>query len=437
MRTFSKTALISASAAGFLCLGCFFASPEAGNGAYTPGATCGARAHDKKPKAEVKPEFPPAPPGELDRAKLASAVWTMGGSFQTPILPKSGDLEDVTIFGRSEATEKQMVDFILRRNPTPDISCTVEEIVSYYYEEAGREGIRADIALCQACKETGFFKYGGDVTADQNNYCGLGATGNHEPGARFETARLGVRAHIQHLMVYTTTRRPETEVIDPRYELVIEKRPDIHGIVKTWTGLNGKWAVPGTYYGQDILNLWRQAKVPDGSPTSLLNASEAVRRAPDDPNAYIRRAVARFYAGETERAVLDYDKAIELSPSAEAYLDRAICYEALHDLAKAEADYTAAIALDPMMPQPWYNRGNLYLLADRYKDAIADFERELALNPQSADARVGIGIAHAKLGDYEAAWKDFFIVTDEIHDNNEAALANQKIMMDAVKGKKK
>ena len=185
MRTFSKTALISASAAGFLCLGCFFASPEAGNGAYTPGATCGARAHDKKPKAEVKPEFPSAPPGELDRAKLASAVWTMGGSFQTPILPKSGDLEDVTIFGRSEATEKQMVDFILRRNPTPDISCTVEEIVSYYYEEAGREGIRADIALCQACKETGFFKYGGDVTADQNNYCGLGATGNHEPGVDF------------------------------------------------------------------------------------------------------------------------------------------------------------------------------------------------------------------------------------------------------------
>ena len=123
--------------------------------------------------------------------------------------------------------------------------------------------------------------------------------------------------------------------------------------------------------------------------------------------------------------------------SAEAYLDRAICYEALHDLAKADADYTAAIALDPMLPQPWYNRGNLYLLADRYKDAIADFEQELALNPQSADARVGIGIAHAKMGDYEAAWKDFFIVTDEIHDNNEAALANQKIMMDAVQGKKK
>ena len=108
MRTFSKTALISASAAGFLCLGCFFASPEAGNGAYTSGATCGARAHDKKQKAEVKPEFPPAPPGELNGAKLASAVWTMGATFSTPVLPKSGDLEDVTIFGRSEATEKQM-----------------------------------------------------------------------------------------------------------------------------------------------------------------------------------------------------------------------------------------------------------------------------------------------------------------------------------------
>ncbi len=437
MKTFAKTALVSASAVGFLCLGCFFASPNADAPASAPGATCNARAHDKKEK-EKPVEFPPAPPGALDKAKLEAAAWTMGAPYSTPVLPKGGDLEDVTIFGRAEATEKQMVDFILRRNPAPSISCTVEEIVGYYYEEAGREGIRADIALCQACKETGFFKYGGDVTADQNNYCGLGATGNHEPGARFETPQLGVRAHIQHLMVYTTTRRPETEIVDPRYELVIEKRPDIHGIVKMWTELNGKWAVPGTYYGQDILNLWRQAKVPDGSPTSILNASEAVRRAPDDPNAYIRRAVARFYAGETERAILDYDKAIELAPSAEAYYDRALCYEALHDLAKAEADYTAAIDIDPMLPQTWYNRGQLYLLADRWQSAIADFEREIALNPQMADARVGIGLAHAKLGDYGAAWQDFYTVTNEIHDNNEAALANQKILMDAVvKGKKK
>ena len=434
MKTFSKAALISASAAGFLCLGCFFASPSAGDSSYAPGATCGARAHDKQDKAQPA-AFPPAPTGALDRTKLEAAAWVGGASYSTPVLPKGGDLEDVTIFGRAEATEKQMVDFILRRNPAPKLSCTVEELVSYYYEEAGREGIRADIALCQACKETGFFNYGGDVTPDQNNFCGLGATGNHEPGARFATAQLGVRAHIQHLMVYTTTRRPEMEIVDPRYELVIEKHPEIYGVIKTWTGLNGKWAVPGTYYGQDIMNLWRQAKVPDGSPTSLLNASEAVRRAPEDPNAYIRRAVARFYAGQIDRAILDYDKAVALSPSAEAYFDRALCYEALHDLAKAEADYTAATALDPMMPQPWYNRGNLYLLADRYKDAIADFTRELALNPQMADARVGIGVAHAKMGDYEAAWQDFYTVTNEIHDNNEAALANQRILMDAVQKK--
>ena len=436
MKTFSKAVLISASAAGFLCLGCFFASPEAGNSVYAPGATCGAKAHDKQ-DAEKPVEFPPAPPGKLDTEKLKAAAWVGGASYTLPVLPQGGDLEDVTIFGRAEATEKQMVDFILRRNPTPKLSCTVEEIVSYYYEEAGREGIRADIALCQACKETGFFNYGGDVSPDQNNYCGLGATGNHEPGARFATARLGVRAHIQHLMVYTTTRRPETEIVDPRYELVIEKHPEIYGIVKTWTGLNGKWAVPGTYYGQDIMNLWRQAKVPDGSPTSILNASEAVRRAPDDPNAYIRRAVARFYAGQMENAILDYNKAIRLSPSAEAFFDRALCYEALHDLVKAQKDYAAAIALDPRMPQPWYNLGNLYLLADQYKNAIANFERELALIPQMADARVGIGIAHEKLGDYEAAWKDFYTVTNEIHDNNVAALANQKIMLDAVKGRKK
>ena len=97
--------------------------------------------------------------------------------------------------------------YLLSVNPQPDISVSPKELVSYYYEEGAREGIRPDVAFAQALKETGFFRYGGTVTPDQNNYCGLGTTSSDVKGAYFSSAQMGVRAQIQHraaLMV----RRP-------------------------------------------------------------------------------------------------------------------------------------------------------------------------------------------------------------------------------------
>lgn len=74
-----------------------------------------------------------------------------------------------------------MVRFIRQRNANPKLNAPLEDVVQAYYDEAGREGIRPDVALCQALKETGYFAYGGDVSPEQNNFCGLGATGNGPP----------------------------------------------------------------------------------------------------------------------------------------------------------------------------------------------------------------------------------------------------------------
>jgi len=160
---------------------------------------------------------------------------------------------DLTIMGEPIATKEQCVDYLLRHNPLPMISTTPEELVDDYYTEAGIEGIRADVAFAQALHETGNFAYGGDVLSVQNNYCGLGTTGNGVKGAWFPTAQIGVRAQIQHLVAYTTTRPPMLDVVDPRYELV--KRSEKFGQSYTWTDLNGKWAVPGKTYGQMILRI--------------------------------------------------------------------------------------------------------------------------------------------------------------------------------------
>ncbi len=385
-----------------------------------------------KGKEERQPSFPKTPPGPLDKAALDSTRWEMPPSYTSPLMMTGVEAGQVSILGKAEVPQRQMVRFLERRNPKPKINCTPTELVRCYYEEAGREGIRPDVALCQAFKETGFFNYGGDVLPEQNNFCGLGATGNKVRGAQFASPRLGARAHIQHLLAYASKKRPSAEIVDPRYEHIAVNRPDLYGQVHAWTGLNGAWAVPGTHYGQDILNLWGQAMAPDGSPESQIQASMAIRKNPEDAKAYLARAIAYANGGRTEEAFLDYEESLRLSPSPEALYDRALLYESLGDTKAALADYGAAIERDPKFPQAWYNRGNLYLRLGMNREAMEDFRRSILLIPELSNAYVAMGILQIREKQYASAWESFYRAGD-INSSEKLPKANQKLMMACVK----
>ena len=174
-------------------------------------------------------------------------------------IPKTTSSADTSIIGTPLATQKQCVKYLTSNNPNPNLNVSAEEIVAYYYEEGLREGIRPDVAFAQALKETGFFRYGGTVTPDQNNYCGLGTTSATVKGNYFADPKIGVRAHIQHLLAYSSTRRPTTEIVDPRYNIVRK----VYGAntLNKWSDLNGRWAVPGKSYGQEILSIFRDILV--------------------------------------------------------------------------------------------------------------------------------------------------------------------------------
>jgi hypothetical protein len=170
-------------------------------------------------------------------------------------VPQTVSAYDDSIMGTPLASQEQCVKYLLSVNPSPNISVSPKELVSYYYEEGAREGIRPDVAFAQALKETGFFRYGGTVTADQNNYCGLGTTSAEVKGAYFPSSQMGVRAHIQHLLAYASTRKPVEPVVDPRYQLVRSSYG--HRTLAHWEDLNGRWAVPGHSYGQSILSMFK------------------------------------------------------------------------------------------------------------------------------------------------------------------------------------
>lgn len=163
------------------------------------------------------------------------------------------DYKTISIYGDAVATKGQAVALIKANNPQVRLACSVEELVDLYWQEAEREGVRPDLAMAQSFVETGFYKYGGDVHHHQNNFCGLGTTGNGVKGASFKTPLEGVRAHIQHLLAYTQTKRPSTKIVDPRYELAHSIRLE-RGVVNTWYGLNGTWAMGGQYCEKIMAN---------------------------------------------------------------------------------------------------------------------------------------------------------------------------------------
>ena len=139
------------------------------------------------------------------------------------------------IMGTGAMSTDRLVSFFLECSPGADPE-KVGRLASLYVEECAIEGVNADIAFVQMCLETGFLRFGGLVTEDMNNFCGLGATGPGNPGHFFPDERTGVRAHVQHLKAYGSADPLVGELVDPRYHYVDPrgKSPDIFGLSGTW-----------------------------------------------------------------------------------------------------------------------------------------------------------------------------------------------------------
>jgi len=138
------------------------------------------------------------------------------------------------IMGTGLVPRDRLAAFLLQNNAGADFDF-VDALSGLYIEEAAFEGVDHDVAFAQMCLETGFLRYGGLVTADMNNFCGLGATGPGNPGHVFPDPRTGVRAHIQHLKAYASAEPLNMELVDPRYHYVrLGSSPAIHGLAGTW-----------------------------------------------------------------------------------------------------------------------------------------------------------------------------------------------------------
>lgn len=189
-------------------------------------------------------------------------------AFMRYSIKENDATEGYFIMGAGSTSVQQMVKFFNANNPNYDKyakvsgydgvlakggAATITDYCRIFAEEAAEEGVKTEVAFCQAMLETGFLQFGGDVKPDQYNFAGLGATGGGEQGNRFKTVREGIRAQIQHLKCYASIEPLNNPCVDQRWWEALR------GTAPTVEKLSLKWAASAEY-GERILELIKQLK---------------------------------------------------------------------------------------------------------------------------------------------------------------------------------
>ncbi len=154
---------------------------------------------------------------------------------------------------RQCTTPGRLMAFIEKRNPR--LQSKFAKIAVDYMRNGRDLGVRWDYAFFQMVVETNSLQFTGDVRSAQNNFAGLGATGGGVKGEYFRSVSDGVRAHLQHLMLYAGL-----PVDDPVADRT--RKVQSWGILDKWRAryrrpitfgdVGSKWAPVDRRYGDDI-----------------------------------------------------------------------------------------------------------------------------------------------------------------------------------------
>jgi tetratricopeptide (TPR) repeat protein len=122
------------------------------------------------------------------------------------------------------------------------------------------------------------------------------------------------------------------------------------------------------------------------------------------PSFYLRRGLAYKNFELPDKAIADYNKALEIKPDlSDAYHNRARVWEQKGDYDKAIDDYTKAIELNPGDAETYNGRGVAYDSKGDFGAAIADYLKSIELNPSYVDAYNNLGVAYHNLKQYDKA----------------------------------
>lgn len=136
--------------------------------------------------------------------------------------------------------------------------------------------------------------------------------------------------------------------------------------------------------------------------------NDVLAKFPDCAIAYNNRGNAYNFNGQYEKALNDFNRAIEINPALElAYFNRGKIYEKLKDYGRAIEDFTNALNIQPSFVMGYVDRGVIYSRIGEYDKAYNDLARALQLNPHLAEAHYNLGVLYFNLKDYNLALENY------------------------------
>jgi serine/threonine protein kinase/tetratricopeptide (TPR) repeat protein len=152
-----------------------------------------------------------------------------------------------------------------------------------------------------------------------------------------------------------------------------------------------------------LLTKYRITHEPSLESRAASACERALQLEPDSHQVLLTLGDLRLASGQFDAALEAFDRSHHTRPSAEAMVGRSRALEALGEPRAAEETLNDAIA---MRPDAWASRNWLGLLlfhVARYRDAIAEWERALALTPDNVRLLANLAAAHVQLGEFDAA----------------------------------
>ncbi len=174
---------------------------------------------------------------------------------------------------------------------------------------------------------------------------------------------------------------------------------------------------------------------------ALTNLNVVIKRNPQNPKAFMEKALIYDEIGDTANAMKNYQRvtelnadnraawiamgdilanqnnkialkmyqnAIDIAPQKkDAYLAIAYYYHQNGKLKSAKEEYKSIIKKFPQYPPAHFNLGLLYLEQDSVKKAYNAFNTTILVDPASGDAYLYRGISSKLLGDTASAKEDF------------------------------
>ncbi len=140
---------------------------------------------------------------------------------------------------------------------------------------------------------------------------------------------------------------------------------------------------------------------------ALTDYDQAIQRQPGYADVYADRGLAYYALGENQHCLRDCEQALVLNNRlARAYVGRGLVHYSLHEYQQAIEDDTRAVELYARDPWPFGNRGAAYYQLKDYRRAIEDCNRALALDPGYVWAYCYRSLAYNRLGEYGLALQD-------------------------------